>query len=109
MKYSSGVIAAKEKSSPSNLEFIILVSLMMSLLAFTIDAMLPALPRIGSDLGVQNPNSRQLVISIIFFGIAFGQLFFGPLSDRTGRKPAIYSGYALFVAGSLLSALSTSF
>jgi DHA1 family bicyclomycin/chloramphenicol resistance-like MFS transporter len=109
MKYSSGVVAAKVKSGPSNLEFIILVSLMMSLLAFTIDAMLPALPLIGSDLGVQNPNSRQLVISIIFFGIAFGQIFFGPLSDWTGRKPAIYAGYALFIAGSLLSILATSF
>ena len=68
------------------------MSLMMSLLALSIDAMLPALQQIGSDLGVQNPNSRQLVISIIFLGLAFGQLFFGPLSDTIGRKPAIYAG-----------------
>jgi DHA1 family bicyclomycin/chloramphenicol resistance-like MFS transporter len=58
---------------------------------------------------VQNPNSRQLVISIIFLGLALGQLFFGPLSDKTGRKPAIYAGYALFIAGALLSLLATSF
>jgi DHA1 family bicyclomycin/chloramphenicol resistance-like MFS transporter len=109
MTTPSQTITAKEKTGPSNLEFIILISLMMSLLAFTIDAMLPALSQIGGDLGVQNPNSRQLVISIIFFGIAFGQIFFGPLSDRIGRKPAIYSGYALFIAGSLISAVSTSF
>ena len=82
---------------------------MMSLLAFTIDAMLPALPQIGADLGVPNANSRQLVISIIFLGLAFGQLFFGPLSDTIGRKPAIYAGYALFIAGSLMSAFAASF
>lgn len=82
---------------------------MMSLLALSIDAMLPALQQIGSDLDVVNPNSRQLVISIIFLGLAFGQLFFGPLSDTIGRKPAIYAGYALFIAGSLLSIVATSF
>lgn len=109
MSSPSQTITAREKIRPSNLEFVILASLMMSLLAFTIDAMLPALPLIGSELGVQNPNSRQLVISIIFLGLAVGQIFFGPLSDTTGRKPAIYAGYALFIAGALMSVLATSF
>ncbi len=85
------------------------MSLMMSLTALSIDAMLPALPQIGSDLNVQNPNSRQLVISIIFLGLALGQLFFGPLSDKTGRKPAIYAGYALYIAGALISLFAFSF
>ncbi len=109
MSSPSQTITAREKIRPSNLEFVILASLMMSLLAFTIDAMLPALPLIGSELGAQNPNSRQLVISIIFLGLAVGQIFFGPLSDTTGRKPAIYAGYALFIAGALMSVLATSF
>ena len=102
-------ISSRQKAGPSNLEFIILMSLMMSLLALSIDAMLPALPQIGRDLDVGNPNSRQLVISIIFLGLAFGQLFFGPLSDTIGRKPAIYAGYALFFAGALLSIFATTF
>ena len=96
-------IIAKQKAEPSYVEFVILMSLMMSLTALSIDAMLPALPQIGSDLSVQNPNSRQLVISIIFLGLALGQLFFGPLSDKTGRKPAIYAGYALFITGALFA------
>jgi DHA1 family bicyclomycin/chloramphenicol resistance-like MFS transporter len=58
---------------------------------------------------VANPNDRQLVISIIFLGSALGQLFFGPLSDKTGRKSAIYSGYALFITGSLVSIFSINF
>lgn len=83
--------------------------MMMSLTALSIDAMLPALPQIGSDLGVANPNDRQLVVSILFLGSALGQLFFGPLSDKTGRKPAMYAGYFLFIAGSLVSIFSLNF
>ena len=81
----------------------------MALTALSIDAMLPALPQISSDLGVPNPNDRQLIISLIFFGQAIGQLLFGPLSDKTGRKPAIYAGYTLFITGSLISLFATSF
>jgi len=94
---------------PSYLEFVILVSMMMSLMALSIDAMLPALPQIGSDLNLQNPNDRQLIVSTIFLGVAVGQFFFGPLSDKTGRKPAMYVGYSLYICGSLLSAFSHSF
>lgn len=99
----------KQKARPAYIEFVILVSLMMSLTALSIDAMLPALSEIGSDLNVQNPNDRQLVVSTIFLGLAIGQLFFGPLSDKTGRKPAIYVGYALYIVGALISAFSFGF
>ncbi|MFN8528817.1 MAG: multidrug effflux MFS transporter [Anaerolineae bacterium] len=103
------MIATKTKSSSSVAEFIIIISMMMALTALSIDAMLPALPQIGNDLGIVNPNDRQLIISVIFLGQALGQLFFGPLSDKTGRRQAIFAGYALFIAGALLAALSTSF
>lgn len=103
------MIATKPKSQPSFTEFVILVSIMMSLTALSIDAMLPALQQIGSDLNIQNANDRQLIISTIFMGLAFGQLFFGPLSDSTGRKPAIYGGLALYMAGSILSMFAISF
>jgi DHA1 family bicyclomycin/chloramphenicol resistance-like MFS transporter len=98
-----------EKDGPAFAEFVIIISLMMSLTALSIDAMLPALPHIGSDLNVQNTNDRQLVIPVLLLGLAPGQLFFGPLSDNTGRKPAVFAGYALFIAGTLLSAFSASF
>ncbi len=101
--------STKPKASPAFVEFVIIVSMMISLTALSIDAMLPALPQIGSELGVTNPNDRQLVIAIIFLGSALGQLFFGPLSDKTGRKPAIYAGYSLFITGSLVSVFSINF
>jgi DHA1 family bicyclomycin/chloramphenicol resistance-like MFS transporter len=101
--------ANSQKAGPSFVEFVILVSLMMSLTALSIDAMLPALPQIGSELGVQNANDRQLVVSVLFLGLALGGLFFGPLSDSLGRKPAIYAGYALYIVGALLSIFAGSF
>ena len=103
------MISTQHKTSPSYTEFVILVSMMMSLTALSIDAMLPALSQIGSDLNVQSANDRQLIISMIFVGLAFGQLFFGPLSDSTGRKVAIYAGLALFMLGALISMLALSF
>jgi DHA1 family bicyclomycin/chloramphenicol resistance-like MFS transporter len=99
----------ERKASPSYSEFVLIVSMMMSLTALSIDSMLPALPQIGSDLGVVNPNDRQLVVSVIFLGSALGQIFFGPLSDRTGRKPAMYVGYSMFITGSLVSVFSINF
>ena len=93
----------------SYVEFVIIVSLLTSLAALAIDAMLPSLPQIGSDLNLQHVNDRQLVISVLFLGMAIGQLFFGPMSDKTGRKPAIYAGYTFFIAGALFSILATNF
>ena len=103
------MLSTKQKVDPSFAEFVIIISLMMSLTALSIDAMLPALPQIGGELQVQSANGPQLVVSALFLGLALGQLFFGPLSDSTGRKPAIYSGLSLFVVGSLISVFAVNF
>ena len=90
-------------------EFIPLIALLMSLVALSVDAMLPALPAIGQDLGAPRPNDVQLVVTSLFLGLGLGQMLFGPLSDRIGRKPAIFAGLLLFMAGCLVSIFASTF
>ncbi len=90
-------------------EFIALVALLMSLVALSIDAMLPALPEIGRDLGALRRNDTQFVVTALFLGLGLGQILFGPLSDRIGRRAAIHAGLALFMAGCLVSIFAPTF
>ncbi|CAN5313655.1 multidrug effflux MFS transporter [soil metagenome] len=96
-------------SSRSGAEFIALVALTFSLIAMSIDSMLPALGTMAADLHAANPNDRQLVLTAFFGGMVFGLFIYGPISDSTGRKPAIYVGCMLFIAGALVCALSQDF
>jgi MFS transporter, DHA1 family, multidrug resistance protein len=99
-------------SRPSKIGFIEQVTLlasMISMVALSIDVMLPALYDIGLDLNAGNANERQYVVAILFLGMAIGQLVYGPISDSTGRKPAIFFGFGLFLIGTLLSILATNY
>ena len=98
--------AEQSEAPPGSGEFVARVALMISLVALSIDAMLPALPAIGADLGVRQANDAQLVISALFLGLAGAQMVYGPLSDSFGRKPVIYAGFAIFILGCLLSILA---
>lgn len=98
-----GLVDDSRPKPKSLVEFIILMAIMMSLVALCIDAMLPALPAIGHDLQVQKETDTQLIISVVFLGIAIGQIFYGPLSDRWGRKPATYLGFSIFITGCIIS------
>ncbi|GHB60653.1 Bcr/CflA family drug resistance efflux transporter [Psychrosphaera saromensis] len=93
----------------SNFEFICLMALLMSLLALAIDSVLPALSQLGSDLQVAEGNDIQLVLSSIFFGMAFGLIFYGPISDSFGRKKTIYLGVGVFILGDLISLFAVDF
>jgi len=90
-------------------EFVALMAGMSALTALSIDAMLPALANIARDLGAQGTNAGQLVISLFFLGLSIGQIFYGPLSDSTGRKPAIYGGISIYLIGCLLALLAPNF
>ena len=84
------------------IEFIAIMALLMSLVALSIDGILPALAVIGTDLGVTDTQDHQLLITMIFLGLGFGQLIFGPLSDSYGRKPIIYVGFLVFAVASVI-------
>ncbi len=98
----------KQKGKKSQLEFITLMASLMSLVALSIDALLPALEQIGFSIGIQNSTDNQLLITMIFLGLGFGQLLFGPLSDSFGRKPMVYFGFGLFVIASFICVAATS-
>ncbi len=93
----------------SQLEFVVLMASLMSIVALSIDAVLPALPRIGEYLSVTNTNDNQLLITMIFLGLGFGQLVFGPLSDSFGRKPMVYMGFIVFLIASIICMTTKNF
>jgi len=90
-------------------EFVALMASLMSIVALSIDALLPALPDVGDALGVVNSNDNQMLITMIFLGLGFGQLIFGPLSDSFGRKPIVYIGFLIFVAATVVCVSTNSF
>lgn len=83
-------------------EFIVLMASLMSVVAISIDAMMPALGIMGQDLQVEFPNQVQFIIGFIFMGMTVGHLFWGPLSDAIGRKKVLYSGLAIYAVGSVI-------
>lgn len=98
-----------QKSKSVSLEFVALMASLMSIVALSIDALLPALPEIGNALNVTNATDNQLLITMIFLGIGMGQLLFGPLSDSFGRKPIVYVGFLLFIIASIICVTTKSF
>ncbi len=88
-----------------------LLPLVLGLLAafapLAIDMYLPALPAMAASLGGDS-GGAQLTIAAYFIGMAVGQLVYGPLTDRFGRRPPLYFGVGLFIAASLACALAQS-
>ncbi|HAV16528.1 MAG TPA: Bcr/CflA family drug resistance efflux transporter, partial [Acinetobacter nosocomialis] len=87
--------------------WIMLLALLTALGPLSIDMYLPALPQMAHDFGV----STQMVANTLpayFFGLAIGQLVYGPLSDRIGRKKPLYFGLALYAVASLFCVLATN-
>lgn len=90
------------------LEFVLLMASLMSVVALAIDALLPALDVIGFSIGVTDPVDNQLLIIMIFLGLGVGPLIFGPISDSLGRKPVVYLGFTFFFVASFICIYATS-
>ncbi|MGO7359380.1 multidrug effflux MFS transporter, partial [Rhizobium ruizarguesonis] len=86
-------------------EFIALAAFLMAVNSLAIDIMLPALQQIGASLGVESENHRQFVVSTYLLGFGCAQLFYGPLSDRFGRRTPLLIGLVIYI----LSAISIVF
>lgn len=84
-------------------EFIALTAMLSATVAFSIDSMLPALPRIAAELSPVAPNRAQLVVTSFVLGMGIGTLFTGPMSDAWGRKPVVIGGAILYALGAGLA------
>ncbi len=78
---------------------VLLLGLLTAVGPFTTDTYLPSMPAIREHFAV-DMGTVQLTLSLAFLGGAVGQLFYGPLSDRFGRRPLLIAGLALYVAAS---------
>ncbi|EAT11023.1 bicyclomycin resistance protein [Oceanobacter sp. RED65] len=85
------------------------MAMLMSMVALTIDSMLPALAQIAQDLNADHANDAQFIIGAVFLGMALGQMIYGPISDSFGRKPAIYLGVSIFIVGDIISLMASDF
>lgn len=90
-------------------ETIAMLAMVMALQALAIDAMLPALGGIASDLGVSDPNRRQLVIGMFMLASGFASIVPGSLADRFGRRAVLLACITIYILFSLGCALATSF
>ena len=92
---------------PGTFALTILLAALSAIGPLTTDMYLPSLPDIARHLDASTAQV-QLTISSYLIGFAVGQVFYGPVSDRHGRKPVLLAAVALYCAASLACALSTS-
>ena len=102
-----GKCFAVKKQLPEK-EFIVLFAILTSLTALSIDAMLPAFPDISRDLQITDYQHTQWIISALIFGMMFGEIIFGPLSDAIGRKSSILLGVAIYLLGTIMALCADS-
>jgi DHA1 family bicyclomycin/chloramphenicol resistance-like MFS transporter len=81
-------------------EFVVLIAFITALNAIAIDVMLPAMGAVRESFGLA-PDATQvsLIITVFLVGLGFGQYIFGPITDAFGRKPVLYGGVVLYLAG----------
>jgi DHA1 family bicyclomycin/chloramphenicol resistance-like MFS transporter len=92
---------------PDTLALTVVLAILTSLGPLSTDMYLPSLPAIGAFFGA-SVSQVQLTLSAFLFGFAVGQIFYGPLADRHGRKPVLLIGLSLFIMATAAIALAPS-
>ncbi len=95
------------RRAPGRNETLAMLSAVMALMAMAIDLMLSAFDEMRVTFGL-DPTSNEVagVVTVFFMGLAVAQLFFGPITDRFGRKSVLYASVAVYILGAVGSALA---
>ncbi|RVT99395.1 Bcr/CflA family multidrug efflux MFS transporter [Rhodovarius crocodyli] len=99
--------ATSRRRGNSDLRFMLVLAALMAFASISTDIYLPALPTLAVELNA-TPGQIQLTLSGFLIGFSLGQLFWGPVGDRFGRRVPVMIGLALFCLGSIGCALSGS-
>ncbi len=99
---------AGRADGPGTIEFVAMMAMMFATIAFSIDAMLPALHTIGGELVPEDRNEAQLIVTTFILGMGLGTFVTGPLSDTFGRKPVVVTGAGIYIASAALAWSSPS-
>jgi len=106
---SQAITVSDGRRTIGSRELIALLAMLMSGVALAIDIMLPAFGDIRAEFGLAEDSTAVAgLVTMFLFGLAVSQVFFGVLSDRFGRKPILYVGIAIYVAGAVASMLAPS-
>jgi DHA1 family bicyclomycin/chloramphenicol resistance-like MFS transporter len=92
---------------PTSRAFVVLLGALTALTALSIDMSLPALPRL-TEVFATTPDKAQLTLSVFLIGFAIGQLAYGPISDRYGRRPVLLFGLVVYTLGGIGCAFAGS-
>ncbi len=103
----TGVGREVRRPAPGRNETLAMLSAVMALMAMAIDLMLSAFDEMRVTFGL-DPTSNEVagVVTVFFMGLAVAQLFFGPITDRFGRKSVLYASVAVYILGAVGSALA---
>jgi DHA1 family bicyclomycin/chloramphenicol resistance-like MFS transporter len=93
--------------APSYTKLVITLGILTAFAPLSIDMYLPALPEIAHEFGTDTAAAQQ-TLAVFFAGLSIGQIFYGPLSDRLGRRRPLIFGCALYSAACIGCALAGS-
>jgi DHA1 family bicyclomycin/chloramphenicol resistance-like MFS transporter len=91
----------KPSQAMGRTEFIALIAMMFSTVAFSMDAMLAAIPDIADEIADGSVSHAAWILTSFVAGMGLGTFFAGPLSDAYGRKPIVYAGIVIYILSAM--------
>ncbi|MDR1081649.1 MAG: multidrug effflux MFS transporter [Deltaproteobacteria bacterium] len=97
----TGPVQTVPRTVPSTFKLSLVLALLGTFAPFSTDMYLAAFPAMAADMNT-DIETVQMTLAVFFFGLALGQLLYGPLSDRLGRKIPLYGGLVIYILATAL-------